>query len=365
MLDDLVCEVETHEPNALSFQVVWDNDAKVYYVIEKFTDEAAWAYHRDQPYTAELRRISQEEHNLAKKVDHVTSKMDGIAQPSLTLLKAPYPIDAACSYMVSLPSKGVRSTLIYALNQWFQISNRHVNLIKEITSMLHNSSFILHDIQDQSPLRREKPAAHTIFGTAQSINSSTYLFVRAMQMVSDNFNRAVQRSFLEILQRMHIGQNYDLHWRFHLICPTEDEYFEMVDQKTGCMFEVLLLLMASKSRHAKEQSFSSFLRIFGRYFQGKGCCEDLDEGKLSYLLIECQRMAPASFAQIAAIFRNNQTDTVRLSPETKSYIISLFKASGALDVTIDLITEMERQLISEVKRLEGQMGEPNCFRLLA
>ncbi|EDU46894.1 geranylgeranyl pyrophosphate synthetase [Pyrenophora tritici-repentis Pt-1C-BFP] len=344
MLDDLVCEVETHEPNALSFQVVWDNDAKVYYVIEKFTDEAAWAYHRDQPYTAELRRISQEEHNLAKKVDHVTSKMDGIAQPSLTLLKAPYPIDAACSYMVSLPSKGVRSTLIYALNQWFQISNRHVNLIKEITSMLHNSSFILHDIQDQSPLRREKPAAHTIFGTAQSINSSTYLFVRAMQMVSDNFNRAVQRSFLEILQRMHIGQNYDLHWRFHLICPTEDEYFEMVDQKTGCMFEVLLLLMASKSRHAKEQSFSSFLRIFGRYFQ---------------------RMAPASFAQIAAIFRNNQTDTVRLSPETKSYIISLFKASGALDVTIDLITEMERQLISEVKRLEGQMGEPNCFRLLA
>ncbi|KAI1594547.1 IspA, Geranylgeranyl pyrophosphate synthase [Pyrenophora tritici-repentis] len=303
MLDDLVCEVETHEPNALSFQVVWDNDAKVYYVIEKFTDEAAWAYHRDQPYTAELRRISQEEHNLAKKVD--------------------------------------------------------------ITSMLHNSSFILHDIQDQSPLRREKPAAHTIFGTAQSINSSTYLFVRAMQMVSDNFNRAVQRSFLEILQRMHIGQNYDLHWRFHLICPTEDEYFEMVDQKTGCMFEVLLLLMASKSRHAKEQSFSSFLRIFGRYFQGKGCCEDLDEGKLSYLLIECQRMAPASFAQIAAIFRNNQTDTVRLSPETKSYIISLFKASGALDVTIDLITEMERQLISEVKRLEGQMGEPNCFRLLA
>ena len=315
-----------------------------------------------------------DESSCTSDSQHATSEMDGPTQPSLMLLKTPHPVDSACDYMASLPSKGVRSTLIHALNQWFQISDRHVDLIKEITSMLHNSSLILDDIQDESPRRRGKPAAHTIFGTAQSINSSTDLFVRAMQMVSDNFEHAVQQSFLEILQRMHIGQSYDLHWRFHLICPTEDEYFEMVDQKTGCMFEMLLLLMAAKSRHVKEQSFNSFIRIFGRYFQvrddymnltsteytqGKGWCEDLDEGKLSYPLIECQRMAPASFAQIAGMFRAKLSSMGQLSPETKSYIVSLFKASGALDVTLDLITEMERQLIGEVKRLEGQMGESN------
>lgn len=35
----------------------------------RFTNEAAMEFHRNQPYTAELRRISREEHNLAKKVE--------------------------------------------------------------------------------------------------------------------------------------------------------------------------------------------------------------------------------------------------------------------------------------------------------
>ncbi|KAF1360397.1 geranylgeranyl pyrophosphate synthase [Lizonia empirigonia] len=305
---------------------------------------------------------------------HATSEIDCTTQSSLVLLKPPHPVAAACEYIASLPSKGVRSTFIHALNQWFQISDRYVSMIKDITNMLHNSSLILDDIQDQSPLRRGRPAAHTILGTAQCINSSTYLFVRTMQMVNDNFDPSVQRSFLEILERMHIGQSYDLHWRFHLVCPTEDEYFEMVDQKTGCMFELLLLLMASKSRCVKAKSFSSFVRIFGRYFQvrddymnltcteytqGKGVCEDLDEGKISYPLVVCKRMAPTSFAQIIGIFRAKQTNAVQLPPETKSYIISLLKASGALNTIVDFIKEMENQLLNEVKELEDQMGDPN------
>jgi hypothetical protein len=38
MLDHLVSEVEKHEPDALSFRAVWDADAGVYYVIEKFVN---------------------------------------------------------------------------------------------------------------------------------------------------------------------------------------------------------------------------------------------------------------------------------------------------------------------------------------
>ncbi len=314
------------------------------------------------------------ESSCTSDTQHATSEIDCTPLSSLILLRPPHPVAAASDYIASLPSKGVRSSLIHALNQWFQISDRYVSIVKDITNMLHNASLILDDIQDQSPLRRGRPAAHTILGTAQCINSSTHLFVRAMQMVNENFDASVQKSFLEILDRMHIGQGYDLHWKFHLICPTEDEYFEMIDQKTGCMFELLLLLMASKSRCVKVKSFSSFVRVFGRYFQvrddymnlastdyaqGKGVCEDLDEGKISYPLVVCKRMAPTSFAQVIGIFRAKQTNTVQLPPETKAYIISLFKASGTLDVVVEFIKEMESQLISEVERLEVQMGDSN------
>lgn len=42
---------------------------------------------------------------------------------------------------------------------------------------------MLDDIQDSSPLRRGKPATHTIFGLAQTINSSSYKISEALEEV--------------------------------------------------------------------------------------------------------------------------------------------------------------------------------------
>ncbi|KAK7978233.1 geranylgeranyl pyrophosphate synthetase [Apiospora saccharicola] len=72
MLSHLCAEVEKHEPEALMFCASWCAAAGVFYVVEiegRFANEAAQEHHRNQPYTAELRRISQEEHNLAQKVE--------------------------------------------------------------------------------------------------------------------------------------------------------------------------------------------------------------------------------------------------------------------------------------------------------
>ncbi|KAI9150204.1 Ophiobolin F synthase [Paramyrothecium foliicola] len=298
--------------------------------------------------------------------------------PPFTMLKLapPHPVDTICDYIASSPSKGFRSTIINALNQWFQIPEHYVTIIKEITKMLHNASLILDDIQDQSLLRRGKPATHTIFGAASSINSATYLFVQAVQMVNNNFDASVQASFLEILNRMHIGQGYDLHWKFYMLCPTEEEYLEMVDQKTGCMFEMLLLLMVSKSKQVKGDQFGAFVQLFGRYFQvrddymnltsadyaqGKGTCEDLDEGKLSYPLVVCKKVAPETFAQIMGIFRAKMSEThnLQLSFEAKTYILSLLKTAGALEGTLQVIQGMENRLAEEVSRLELWMEDEN------
>ncbi|KAK8025075.1 hypothetical protein PG990_002898 [Apiospora arundinis] len=69
MLSHLVSEVEKNETGALMFCASWIEDAGVFYFIEGFANEVAQDHHRNQPYTAELHRISQEEHNLAKKVE--------------------------------------------------------------------------------------------------------------------------------------------------------------------------------------------------------------------------------------------------------------------------------------------------------
>lgn len=131
-----------------------------------------------------------------------------------------------------------------------------------MTKTLHNASLILDDVQDASALRRGRPATHAVFGVAQSINSATYLFVQAVSAVQAHFDSGAHAAFLEILQRMHVGQGYDLHWKFHSTCPSEREYLDMVDGKTGAMFELIVALMASKSSkfssNNKDKPSSSF-----------------------------------------------------------------------------------------------------------
>ncbi|PQE20308.1 fusicoccadiene synthase protein [Rutstroemia sp. NJR-2017a BBW] len=92
-------------------------------------------------------------------------------------LLAPY------DYLCSLPSKGIREQFIDALNEWVGVPAHLTEKIKKVSHLLHNASLLLDDFQDSSPLRRGKPATHTIFGPAQAINSSSYCIVKALDLV--------------------------------------------------------------------------------------------------------------------------------------------------------------------------------------
>ncbi|KAK8131821.1 hypothetical protein PG984_008259 [Apiospora sp. TS-2023a] len=301
-----------------------------------------------------------------------------------------HPVDAPCMYISTLPSKGIRTTFIEAMNQWFLINRESLGIIKDVIKMLHDVSLILDDIQDESPLRRGRPATHAVFGLAQSLNSSTYLFVQSLAEVHSHFDARAHSAFVEMLQRMHVGQGYDLYWGFHSHCPTEQEYLEMVDGKTGAMFELVITLMESKSTtiHHDDDSntftrLTRLTRLFGRFFQvrddfmnlnselyaqGKGFCEDLDEEKLSYLLIVCARRDPAAFRQIMGIFRARCSACSSMSPlarESKMYILSLLEEAGAMKETKAWLLDLEAQLEAEVAALEKLHGKNNAqFRIL-
>ncbi|KAK8107214.1 uncharacterized protein PG998_009227 [Apiospora kogelbergensis] len=78
LLSHLVSEVEKNEPEALAFYASWVADVGVFYVIELYAKPVE---RREESYTAELRRICREEHNLAKKVEvQVLSKFAGFSR---------------------------------------------------------------------------------------------------------------------------------------------------------------------------------------------------------------------------------------------------------------------------------------------
>ncbi|GME26399.1 uncharacterized protein ALTATR162_LOCUS9465 [Neofusicoccum parvum] len=285
-------------------------------------------------------------------------------------------MEAPSKYVSSMPSKGVRSTLIEALNTWLHVPPGPLKAIMSVVNSLHNASLILDDLEDNSPLRRGYPATHTIFGQAQSINSANFMFVRAVQEVAQTLSPAALTAVLEELEGLYLGQSWDLYWKHNLVCPNEAEYVNMIDHKTGGMFRMLLRIMQAESEVTPQLDFHRLTLLFGRFFQirddymnfqdytaQKGLCEDLDEGKFSYPIVYCLANHPEYRGHILGVFRQRPTVATTtacpLSKESKQHLTACLEKSGAFDKTIGCLTDVERELELEIDRLEQRTGEAN------
>ncbi|KAI9376024.1 isoprenoid synthase domain-containing protein [Aspergillus egyptiacus] len=285
-------------------------------------------------------------------------------------------------YISSLPSKGVREAFIDGLNVWLVLPDHRVNQLKSIAQTLHNASLMLDDIEDSSPLRRGQPATHMIFGAAQTINSANYLLVHAMEKVRQLDDPACVDIYLEEMRNLFIGQSFDLYWTRQGECPSEEEYLEMVRQKTGGLFRLLARLMVQVSP-VQQKGFrfgpllSSLSCILGEFFQirddyknlteeytgQKGFCEDLDEGKFSFPLIHALTSQPKN-VQLRGILQQSRS-AGGLDVPLKEKVLAHLRHAGSIEYTEAKMRELMEQITDVVVRLEGESGCPNwVVRLL-
>ncbi|GAB1733318.1 hypothetical protein NU195Hw_g9433t1 [Hortaea werneckii] len=150
-------------------------------------------------------------------------------------------------YLESHPGKSVRTHLINAFNAWLRVPAPSLAIITNVVGMLHTASLLIDDVEDSSSLRRGVPVAHQIFGPAQTINSANYVYFLALQELGKLNNPECVRIYTEELLCLHRGQGMDLFWRDTLTCPSEEDYLEMVGNKTGGLFRLAIKLMCAES----------------------------------------------------------------------------------------------------------------------
>ena len=154
-------------------------------------------------------------------------------------------------YLLNSPGKDIRKQLIEAFNAWLKVPPESLAIITNVVGMLHTASLLIDDVEDSSTLRRGVPVAHSIFGTAQTINSANYVYFAALQELLKLKNPRVIEIYSEELCNLHRGQGMDLFWRDTLTCPSEDDYLEMVGNKTGGLFRLAVQLMQAESSNKK------------------------------------------------------------------------------------------------------------------
>ena len=169
------------------------------------------------------------------------------------------------SHIVKVAGKNIRNKLIAGFNHWLDVPQDKIRNIEEIIQMLHNASLLIDDIEDSSILRRGQPCAHLIYGQASTINCSSYVMFIGLEKVLQLGHQDAVRVFSQQMLELHRGQGMEIYWRDNFSCPTEEEYKEMINRKTGGLFNLAVRLMQLFSR--SQEDFTHLTQLLGLYFQ--------------------------------------------------------------------------------------------------
>ncbi|KAL7276017.1 geranylgeranyl pyrophosphate synthetase [Rhizina undulata] len=253
-------------------------------------------------------------------------------------------------YLMSHPGKDVRQQLIAAFNLWLEVPEPSLGIITKVVAMLHTASLLVDDVEDNSNLRRGFPVAHSIFGVAQTINSANYVYFCALEELGKLNNPSTLKVYTEELLNLHRGQGMDLFWRDTLSIPTEQDYLEMVSNKTGGLFRLAVKLMQAES--ASSEDYVPLVNLIGLIFQirddfmnlqsdqyakNKGFCEDLTEGKFSFPIIHAIRADPSNQQMLNILKQRTRDDDV------KHYAVKYMESMGTFEYTKSVLANLHNE----------------------
>ncbi|GLA40196.1 terpene cyclase [Aspergillus niger] len=287
------------------------------------------------------------------------------SQSETTFLDKEKIVRGPLDYLLKSPGKDIRRKFIHAFNEWLRIPEEKLNIITEIVGLLHTASLLIDDIQDNSKLRRGLPVAHSIFGIAQTINSANYAYFLAQERLRELNHPEAYEIYTEELLRLHRGQGMDLYWRDCLTCPTEEDYIEMIANKTGGLFRLAIKLMQLESETKRQVDVIELADLLGVIFQirddyqnlqsglytkNKGFCEDLTEGKFSFLIIHSIHSNPNNHHLLNILRQRSEDDSV------KKYAVEYIDSTGSFEYCRERLASLLEEADHMVKELESQVG---------
>jgi len=280
-------------------------------------------------------------------------------QNPIALLSAP------CASLVSGGGKRWRPLLAVLAYQLAGGSGDDIYTLTPLIEGIHTASLIHDDIEDNSELRRGKPAAHVAYGLDSALNSGSWLYFRALQSIEGYHAPAdikldLYTAALTHIRALHEGQALDIHWhRTADFFPSRQDYERMIRLKTGALAALAAYtgMRAAGKEHEESKSFAALFAEVGVGFQilddvknistgnaGKKRGDDIVEGKKSMPAILHIEKHPEDAASLTAYFEQARREGID-SPAIEKAIALLSSSGSIADAeaqgkkTIDLALE--------------------------
>ncbi|RYC64288.1 hypothetical protein CHU98_g1917 [Xylaria longipes] len=251
----------------------------------------------------------------------------GLMSPSLYIQRALRPpvtessvLKARLSNVRHTTNKELIDTSLLPPNENIEVPTDALAPIVSIISDIHNVSLMLDDVEDNSPLRRTKPATHSVFGIPQTVNSATYQIV-------DIISRTVQLNNTGSLNAV---------------------------TKTGGLSLMILKLMRASPNTVSDRPDSRNSSISTR--KPKGFCEDLDERKWGFIIIHAYHNAQSMMKKAFDSMLMQRRAARMASVGHKEMIVKWLQQGGAVDCTANASRMLQHELMGELDAIERERG---------
>lgn len=265
------------------------------------------------------------------------------------------------TYVANVPGKNIRNTIIQSFNAWLQVPSERVTQVEGIVHDLHTASLLIDDIEDNSSLRRGVPVAHNVFGVPRTLNAANYVYFLALNKCKELGSAYALNVFIEEMMRLHHGQGEDILWRDTLQCPTEEQYLQMVKNKTGGLFRMAIgLLLDTKPPHwATVQELLDTLAMYFQirddymnlcsqtYHDKKSFCEDLTEGKFSFPIIHGIQSDPNDNRLLSILKQRSEAVNI------KQHAVDYLNERGSMEYTRDTLSTLYTKIEELIQELGG------------
>jgi octaprenyl-diphosphate synthase len=268
------------------------------------------------------------------------------------------PISEIAQYLQGSGGKRLRPALVLLSSKMCGYQEYPAIRLGAVVELIHTATLVHDDIIDGADTRRGRPSANSCWGNHMSVLAGDWLYMQAFNVALAERNFKILDMLIGVTQVMVEGELLQL-THLHKLNVTEEEYLELADRKTACLFSICLRLGAvlGSRRLEEETKLGEFGTNLGLAFQliddildftsseevlGKPVGGDLREGKITLPLICLLQKCSAEEAQrVSRVLEERSYDSVPFAE-----IMELVERYGTLQAAHD----KARQFADNAKR---------------
>ncbi len=250
------------------------------------------------------------------------------------------------NYTVSSGGKRLRPLITVAAAKCVGGTTDATYVLATAVELIHTATLLHDDVVDDSPMRRGKPAAKSVWGNAPSILVGDFLFAKAFTLMVEAGNLEILGILSHASTVIAEGEVRQLSAHGNKNLPTE-EYLAIIEAKTAALFEAAArtgALSASNNIEAAN-ALAKYGKNLGLAFQiiddvldyggtasliGKSIGDDFREGKITLPIIIARRRG----STMDQSFWDRALDPKLQTNNDLAHAVHLIRSTGAIESAI-------------------------------